>query len=163
MRPQLTIGMPTLDDFDGVYFTVESLRLYHKPIIDNCEILVIDDNPSSKHGEETCKFCKNTKGVRYVATLGRVGSAVAKNLVFSEAKGDVVLCVDCHVLLWPGSLEFLAKFFEDRPGCLDLVHGVLVYSNHQECSTHMVEGWSGDMFGTWGHDKNISPLHPSSM
>ncbi len=25
----LTIGMSTYDDFDGVYFTLQSLRMYH--------------------------------------------------------------------------------------------------------------------------------------
>jgi hypothetical protein len=25
----LTIGMPVYDDFDGMYFTIQALRMYH--------------------------------------------------------------------------------------------------------------------------------------
>ena len=38
---ELSIGMATYDDFDGVYFTVQALRLYQD--IEDTEILVIDN------------------------------------------------------------------------------------------------------------------------
>lgn len=53
----LTIGMSTYDDFDGVYFTVQSLRTYHSVLKNNdIEIIVLDNNPDSVHGQETAKF-----------------------------------------------------------------------------------------------------------
>ena len=36
----LTIGMPTYKDFDGVYFTIQALRMYHD--LNNVELLVVD-------------------------------------------------------------------------------------------------------------------------
>ena len=37
----LTIGMPTYNDFDGVYFTIQALRLYQD--LDDTELLVVDN------------------------------------------------------------------------------------------------------------------------
>ncbi len=53
----LTIGMATYDDYDGVYFTIQALRMYH-PIcqIDEVEFVVIDNNPDGKHGKDVKKF-----------------------------------------------------------------------------------------------------------
>ena len=41
----LTIGMATFDDYDGVYFSVQAIRLYHPEITARTEILVIDNHP----------------------------------------------------------------------------------------------------------------------
>ena len=45
--PKLTVGMACYDDFDGVYFSVQSLRMYHSDIMNDIEILVVDNNPNS--------------------------------------------------------------------------------------------------------------------
>jgi hypothetical protein len=37
----LTIEMAAYNDFDGVYFTVQALRLYHD--LDDVELLVVDN------------------------------------------------------------------------------------------------------------------------
>ena len=42
---RLTIGMATYDDFDGTYFTVQAIRLYHPEVADDIEILIIDNHP----------------------------------------------------------------------------------------------------------------------
>ena len=42
---RLTIGMATYDDYDGVYFTIQSIR-FHNPELDGqLEFVVIDNNP----------------------------------------------------------------------------------------------------------------------
>ena len=38
---ELTIGMATYQDFDGVYFSVQDLRLHHD--MENVEILIVDN------------------------------------------------------------------------------------------------------------------------
>ena len=40
--------MATYDDFDGVYFTIQALRLYHPEIMKFCEILVEQCNLSAQ-------------------------------------------------------------------------------------------------------------------
>lgn len=44
MEKKLTIGMATYDDFDGVFFSVQALRMYH-PETEGAEIIVLDNNP----------------------------------------------------------------------------------------------------------------------
>lgn len=39
------MGMATYDDFDGTYFTVMALRLYHSEVVDRFSILIVDNNP----------------------------------------------------------------------------------------------------------------------
>ncbi|HEV2310466.1 MAG TPA: hypothetical protein VGU73_08075, partial [Acidimicrobiia bacterium] len=41
----LCIGMATYDDYDGVYFSVQALRLYHPEVMDRVSILVLDNHP----------------------------------------------------------------------------------------------------------------------
>ena len=53
---KLTIGIPTFDDYDGVYFTIQSIRMYHSEILNDVEIIVLDNNPDSKHGEALRSF-----------------------------------------------------------------------------------------------------------
>ena len=37
-RQKLCIGMATYDDYDGVYFSVQAIRLYHPEVLDQLEI-----------------------------------------------------------------------------------------------------------------------------
>ena len=39
---KLTVGMATHDDFNGVYFTIQSIRLFHKEVLDDIEFVIID-------------------------------------------------------------------------------------------------------------------------
>jgi hypothetical protein len=56
---KLTIGMATYDDFNGVYFTIQSLRSFF-PITNTSEVefIVVDNNPKSSHGKATQNFLK---------------------------------------------------------------------------------------------------------
>ncbi len=60
MSKLLTIGMSTYDDFDGVYFTMQALRMYQDICKANeVEFVVIDNNPDGAHGEATKKFVES--------------------------------------------------------------------------------------------------------
>ena len=37
MNPILTIGMATYDDYDGVYFTTQAIRLYHPEVTEETQ------------------------------------------------------------------------------------------------------------------------------
>ncbi len=43
---KLTIGMATYDDYDGVYFTVQAIRLYHPEILEEVEFVIPAGRPS---------------------------------------------------------------------------------------------------------------------
>ena len=58
---KLTIGMATHDDYDGLFFSIQSIRMHHKEVLDDVEFVIIDNNPFSKHGEAIQNFIKNIK------------------------------------------------------------------------------------------------------
>src|SRR5918998_4635500 len=84
----LTIGMATYNDFNGVYFTLQALRLYQD--LRDTELLVVD-NVGCEH---TRSFVEGLPEARYVLATDAVGTAAPKGVVFREAKGDAVLCCD---------------------------------------------------------------------
>jgi hypothetical protein len=144
--PDLTIGMATYDDFDGVYFTLQALRLYHD--LDRTELLVVDNYGC----EHTRDLVRNWVGGTYRRATDVVGTAAARELVFRTASGAAVLCCDSHVLFQPGAIARLRRFYRDDPDCVDLLQGPLVYDDGTLLSTHLDPMWRGQMWGTWASD-----------
>ena len=144
---ELTIGMATYDDFDGVYFTLQALRLYQD--LENTELLVIDNYGC----EETKKLVERwIKGARYIRATDVTGTAAPRDLIFKEARGNAVLCCDCHVLFAPGAIAQLKQFYRDHPYCHDLLQGPLLFDDMQNIATHFEPQWRAQMWGTWGND-----------
>jgi glycosyltransferase involved in cell wall biosynthesis len=142
----LTIGIPTYDDFPGVYFTLQALRLYQN--LEQTELLVVD-NFGCRH---TKSFVEDSAGARYVLDTEKIGTAAAKNVVFREARGRAVLCCDSHVLLEPGAIARLRAYYRDHPDTRDLLHGPLMYDELQTVATHLDPVWRGQMWGIWAAD-----------
>lgn len=144
---QLTIGMATFDDFDGVFFTAQSLRL-HQDLTD-CEIIVVDNKPDSPSSRDLANFLAGV-GARYVPMPAPTGTAPPRNRVFAEARGDSVLCLDSHVLLAPGAIARLKRWYADRPDTMDLFHGPILFDQLTHGATHFDNFWRGEMWGIWG-------------
>ena len=118
--------MSTYDDYQGVFFTVQALRMYHPEVMDQVEILVIDNNPDSDHGEEVRRFFEGYDTESGLFTQGNVPngryipftdyqSSFVKGKVFEEARGEYVLCIDCHVFLVPALKD--RKFYPQVVSC----------------------------------------------
>jgi glycosyltransferase involved in cell wall biosynthesis len=149
---ELTIGIPTYNDFDGVYFTIQALRLYQD--LEDTELVVVDNYGC----EHTKAFVEGWAQGRYVRATEAVGTAAAKNRVFQEARGDAVLCCDSHVLFAPGVIARLKAYFQAHPDCIDLLQGPLVYDDGQSVATHFDPVWRGQMWGIWATDpRGIDP------
>jgi len=146
---KLTVGMPVYKDYEGVFFTLQALTLYHRPPC-ALELLVIDTAP------EGCAHTKNATervGGLYLHDPNCDGPAAAKDRVFRRATGDAVLCIDCHVLLAPGALDALVAYYEAHPNVLELIQGPLLYDDHQSWATHFDPAhWGSGMWGTWATD-----------
>ena len=151
-KKQLTIGMATYDDYDGVYFTVQALRLYHPEILEKIEIIVVDNHPDGPCAAALCKLDTIIPGYRYVPELELKGTSV-RDLIFREACGTFVLCIDCHVMILPGVLQKLIDYLDAHPKCNDLLQGPLVKDDLVEISTHFNPVWVKGMFGVWHTDK----------
>jgi hypothetical protein len=144
--PELTIGMATYDDFDGVYFTLQALRLYHD--LDSTELLVVDNHGCEHTRSLVCDWVRGT----YVRATDIVGTAATKDLVFRRASGRAVLCCDSHVLFVPGAIARLRTFHREHPDCVDLLQGPLLYDDAELVSTHFEPVWRGQMWGIWATD-----------
>jgi lipid II:glycine glycyltransferase (peptidoglycan interpeptide bridge formation enzyme) len=142
----LTIGMPTYNDFDGVFFSIQALRMYQD--MEDTELLVVDNYGC----ENTRQLVEDWVHGRYILATDVVGTAAAKNRVLDEASGDAVLCCDSHVLFVPGVISRLKQYYRDHPDSIDLLQGPLVYDDLESFSTHFDGVWSGGMWGTWATD-----------
>ncbi len=89
---------------------------------------------------------------KYIPFTAVQGTSVPRNQVFEHASGEAVLCMDCHVLLWPGAIDRLLAYYAEHPDCMDLLSGPLVYDDLESVSTHFDLFWREGMWGTWGTD-----------
>jgi hypothetical protein len=149
--PFMTIGMATYDDYDGVYFSLQAIRLYHPEILDEVEFLIIDNHPQGPCSAALKGLEKHIANLRYVPAADVTGTAVRSRL-FNEAGGAFVLCMDCHVLFAPGSLRKLIDYFRAWPASNDLVQGPMIRDDLKSQHTHWSPHWRSGMFGTWASD-----------
>jgi glycosyltransferase involved in cell wall biosynthesis len=149
--PFMTIGMATYDDYDGVYFSLQAIRLYHPEILDEVEFLIIDNHPDGPCAAALKDLERHVPNLRYIPVADVTGTAV-KYRIFSEAGGEFILGMDCHVFFVPGSLRKLIDYFKAHPSSIDLVQGPLIYDDLVKISTHWSEDWRGGMFGQWAND-----------
>ena len=154
---ELTIGMAVYNDFDGVYFSVQDLRMHHD--MENVEILVVDNFGCNT----TAAFVANTgltDQVRYLRYQEKTGTAAPRHMVFEEARGQAVLCIDSHVLMAPGTIAKLKQFYRANPETRDLYQGPMLYDALTSCATHFDPVWRCNMYGTWGTDPRCDQEEP---
>ena len=157
---RLTIGMATYDDYDGVYFSLQALRLYHPEILPKTDFLVIDNHPDGPCAEPLKALEGNIPNFRYVPVQSRAGTAV-RDSVFAETNSDFVLCMDCHVFVVPGALKRLLDYFDAHNDTIDLLQGPLLYDDLSSISTHFCPTWRGGMYGYWDTDqRGLDPDAP---
>jgi hypothetical protein len=151
MEKLLTIGMATYDDYDGVYFSIQALRMY-QPILKNIdyELIVVDNNPDGHHGEPVRSLVSgwtNGRG-KYIPYKDRTSTAV-RNEIFTNATGKYTISMDCHVFIENGGIEKLLEYYSQNEDCKDIVQGPLIYDDLLNYSTEFAPEWRGDMYGTW--------------
>jgi len=154
---KLTIGMATYDDWDGVYFSVMAIRLFHPEITDRTEIVVIDNHPGSKVSGPLADLANWVKNYRYIPAP-RPGGTASRDLVFRYSNAEYVLCMDSHIFFAPGSLAALLDYLEANPGTRNLLQGPMLYDDLANISTHWEPKWNDGMFGTWATDpRGVEP------
>lgn len=176
----LTIGMAHHSDFDGLYFTVQSLRLYHP--IENCQLVVVDNSPDKyREGKEknaVARFLEDIRprkdgsqfgptfaDIRYIPVTepSQSGTTQTRERIFHEAEGDAVMVMDCHVLLFPESLTRLLNYYQEHPDTGDLLTGPLIFDHFAGSATHFNPTWGSGMWGQWGQAWTCSCGDPRSL
>lgn len=146
---KLTIGSAVYDDFEGVYFSYQSLRLNNKDILKDLDLLIIDNNPESEEGKATKHFCSQA-GIRYIPYTKKASTAI-RNEIFKNAEGEFCLSMDPHVLFEPDTIKKLISFLGASNGSTDLYHGPMLYDQIEghDPVVQMDPVWRDHMFGTW--------------
>lgn len=146
-----TVAMATYDDFSGVFFSVQALRMYQD--MENVEILILDNNPKSEDGRATKQFAENsTQGdIRYATFEDNNGTSSTRHKLFDLARGEVVIVMDCHVLLAANAINRFKKFWESADSEMqkNLFTGPLIMDNLKWQQTHFELEWRDEMWGTW--------------
>lgn len=153
---KLTIGMATYKDFEGVWSTVQALRMYQD--LTDTEIIVVDNYGCRL----TKEYLHNWAGeVRYVECRGQNSTSIPRDRVFKEAKGEAVVVMDSHILLEPGTVKRIREFYESQgPDNPHLYTGPMLYDDLKTVSTHFSPVWSGEMWGVWATDKRANQEQP---
>ena len=161
--------MCVYDDFDGAYFSIQSIRLHHPEIINNIEFVIINNNPSSESGKALKNYVMNniTEPFQYLE-FTKYNSTSLKNKIFDLADTPYVLCMDCHVLLEPQSLMRLVSYYDTGRDEGNLLQGPLLYDDLKSVSTHFNREWGSQMLGKWDldtryKDKNTEPFEIPSQ
>jgi len=149
---KLTIGVATHDDYDGLYFTIQSIRMHHREILDDIEFVIIDNNPNSAHGTSTRKLLEWIKEPVQYLPFTKFKSTSVKNKIFDLADTPYVLCMDSHVMLEAGAIKKLIDYYDANLDDGNLLQGPLLYDDQNQISTHFDLIWSSHMWGKWGND-----------
>lgn len=151
MPPILTVAMATYDDFDGVYFSLQAIRLYHPEILDDVEFLVLDNHPAGPQAEALRELGSWIGHYSYWPYDRSQGTAV-RDLLFRRGSSEFVLVMDSHVLFAPGALARLIGYLREHRTSSDLLQGPLLADDGASLSSHLEPVWSAGLFGTWALD-----------
>jgi hypothetical protein len=150
---KLTIGIPTYNDYDGLYFSIQAIRMYHSEVLNDIEFVIIDNNPDSSHGKAIRDFTNWIKEPFQYLPFTKFNSTTVKNKVFDLSDTPYTLCMDSHVMIVPGALKKLIDFYDQKNDDGNLMQGPLIYDDFHHYSTHFDDIWSGHMWGTWKTDE----------
>jgi hypothetical protein len=143
--------MSTYDDFDGVWFTIQAICLYHREVLADLSFVVIDNHPEGPAAGPLEALGGYVANYRYVPFSGYRGTAV-HDLVFHETDAEIVCSLDCHVLLIPGALAAVQSWFADHPDSRDLLQGPILWDDLRSGATQMDPEWREGMYGIWATD-----------
>lgn len=158
----LTIGMVVYDDFDGFYFTLQSLRMYHSESMRDVEFVIINTNPNSTAGKAVGEFCKSKhikEPLRYYEDDNKMGTAT-RGKIFSYAKTPYILVLDSHVLIESGGIKKLIDFFKSGKDNGNLLQAPLLYDSLECGPSKFTPSWRAGMLGTWTMDDRAKGNEP---
>ncbi|WP_079211039.1 glycosyltransferase [Brucella pituitosa] len=157
-RKKITIGMATYDDYDGVYFSLQSLRLHHPEILSQAEFIIVDNNPFGVCAPHLRRLASLIENVRYIPHALKTGTSV-RDVFFEAAQTDIVLSIDCHVLIEPGAVQYLLEYFDADPGTIDLLQGPILSDDLATIYTHYEPVWHQGNYGKWATDDRALDRH----
>lgn len=149
---KLTIGLATFDDFDGLYFTIQSIRINNPDLLDRIEWVIIDNNPTSPHGQCIRDFVKWIQEPVQYLPYTKKQSTTVRNKIFDLSETEYTISIDSHVIFEPNALKRLIDYFDDGLDKGNLLQGPIIYDDCVNYGTHFTSDWESGMWGQWGTD-----------
>lgn len=145
--------MSTHEDFDGLYFSIQNIRMMHPECMDEVEFVIVDNSPNSVHGKSIRQFIGWIKEPVQYFPFTKYESTAVRNKIFDLADTPYVLCIDSHVLLEKGSIRKLIDFYDSGDDEGNLLQGPLLHDDLKTTSTHFdLTKWDSYMWGKWASD-----------
>lgn len=161
--PRISVGMATHTDYYGCVDTIQHIRMTNRRIAE-VEFVVVDSSIGSplalsqSHSRDLKNFlascnrgCAGVKLIEMPEADG-FGTTQPRNLVFKEATGDIVLCVDSHIMPEPYAIDRLIEYFERNPNSNDLIQGPILHDNLTVMASGFADEWRDEMWGIWDLD-----------
>ncbi len=152
---KVSIIIPAKNEAGNVKMTVESM--VNTPSTIPYEIIVVDDCSD----DNCCRFIADDeghwqeKGVKLIKT-GGLGAANARNAGAGQAKGDILIFSDAHVIVEKGWIEKIAATIS-LPGIDVLVPGIADYGN--PAAMGFGQTWDAKLETVWlPAPKEVSPV-----
>lgn len=162
-EPDLSVTMAVVNDFDGVYFTIQDIRNQHD--CSNVEFVVVDNKPESPSSKLIKGFLDKirrvTGGAQYIPLEMPRGTSPPRDLAIRSAKAPNVLHVDSHIGLRPGAWNSLLDYWKENPDSDDILSGPMVLDAFDIHYTHFDANWRSEMWGTWSLAWTCSCFSPS--
>lgn len=142
---KLTVGFSTRDD-RMAWMVINDLLVHHKHLFESGygEIVVVDNSPErSAYAKQLQNHLTNYDDeVRYIRAVGPESSCIYKDRVFQEARGEIVICCDSHVIFKPRSIDRLIAHFDQQAIPRELVMGPCYRSaNNCEGTNQRLYAW----------------------
>jgi glycosyltransferase involved in cell wall biosynthesis len=173
---RITLGIAHCNDWAGAVYSIQSAQLQWSALPAHIarrwelEIVVVDNDPSTKHATALQAFLRGVPRATWIAMDSPRGTAAPRQRVWDEATGDYVLMIDSHVLLHPHAILRLLTWWEAHPDSADMLQGPWLYdaiSRHPDggpsCETHMEPVWRSEMYGTWARDPRVCGEEPFAI
>jgi len=145
-KPRVTIGIPTYEDYTGLWATLVDLR---KAIVRNnlnelVELVVCDNQPDYAGGWIEQRVRSNYFG-RYLPLKEPTSTGAPRNLIMKEALGEITIVMDSHVTQYDyDQLPRVVNYLLDNAGD-ELFFGV--------CLSDSIVDKHGKIKPVWTHWK----------
>lgn len=149
---KITFGMAVFEDFKGLFFTIQSLRatlFENQKLLHRIEFVVVDSGHKPKISDRIRQWLAKIPNSKYVKYTGPDSTSAPRDLVFASATGDIVICVDSHIVLVPSAIPAIDDHFRYDRNRLDIVTGPLLFDAFTTIATHFNTVWGGGMRGQW--------------
>jgi len=152
--PLVSVCVPNFNRDEELFGAIESIVASDYR---NLEVIVVDDGSANEFQPAVSRVeaLLHEKGIGRVIRADRVGGTFARNLGFSQAKGDWVLFFDSDDFLLPDTVTRFVALMQ-REGA-DVVAG-WVQSFHHNGERTLAEALRSDSSAGWVTSGDIGPL-----